>query len=279
MSFRGIHFEKELLIPANRLHTTDFPAAEKERLDALCADADFFEAITRRDQIAVAQKPLRSFRAGHRMTFEEIGPFFRVSPAIIRKQMQSAKTPPKFPRQKSILSNEQKLWNADLVNSRTEQRKPIAHSEFLDLLGSQHQGVLCANTLGHVIRNMDLVKTIVGPPMEAKRVVVSPDEISEWFDRLSSLVDSIPREFAFNMDENGSSDDTDSREVRVLARIAYPEPWIAVPSERHSKRSTFVACIAADGLRMRAFVILPRVTAEKEFKYDGCDESNDVLAF
>jgi hypothetical protein len=77
---------------------------------------------------------------------------------------------------------------------------------------------------------MDSVKAIVGRPMEVERVAVSPDQISEWFDRLSSIVDGIPREFVFNMDETGCSDSTDSREVRVIAPIGYPEPWIAVPS-------------------------------------------------
>jgi hypothetical protein len=102
--------------------------------------------------------------------------------------------------------------------------------------------------------------------MEAEPVVVSADQISEWFDRLSSIVDGIPREFVFNMDETGCSDYTDSREVRVIAPIAYSEPWIAVPSDRHSKRSAFVACIAPDGFRMKPFVMVPRFRAARELK-------------
>jgi hypothetical protein len=275
----GVHFEKEPPIQAEQLNTIGFPIAEKERLEALCADADFLEASTRRDQIAIAEKHLRGFVAGRRMTFEAIGRFFGVSPAIIQKQMQSAKTPTRLPGRHSVLSNELKLWIADLVHSRTLQRNPITDSELLDLLESQHQVVLCADTLRHVIRNMDSVKTIVGRPMEAERVAVNPDEISAWFDRLRTIVDGIPRGFVFNMDETGCSDYTDSREVRVIAPIGDPEPWIAVPSDRHSKRSTFVACIAADGFRMKPFVIVPRVTAEKELRYYGYDESNAVLTF
>jgi hypothetical protein len=64
MRHRGSHFEREPLIPADQLNTPDFPLAEKDRLDAFCADADFLEATTRRDQIAVAGKHLRSFLAG-----------------------------------------------------------------------------------------------------------------------------------------------------------------------------------------------------------------------
>jgi hypothetical protein len=279
MRHRGTHFEREPPIPPDQLNMSKFSLGEKERLEALCADADFMEAPTRRDQIAIAEKHLRSFVGGQRMTFEAIGRFFGVSPTIILKQMQSAKAPARLPGRQSILSDELKRWIARLVNSRTLERNPITYAELLDLLESQHQVVLCADTLRHAIRKMDSVKTIIGRPMEAERVAVNPDEISAWFDRLRSIVDGIPREFVFNMDETGCSDSTDSREVRVIAPIGYPQPWIAVPFDRHSKRSTFVACIAADGYRMKPFVIVPRVTAEKELKYYGYDESNAVLTF
>jgi hypothetical protein len=63
IGFRGLHFEKESPIQGNSPNATDCPAAEKERLDTLCADADFLDASTRRDQFAVAEKHLRSFMA------------------------------------------------------------------------------------------------------------------------------------------------------------------------------------------------------------------------
>jgi hypothetical protein len=42
---------------------------------------------------------------------------------------------------------------------------------------------------------MELVKTIIGQLMEAKRVGVDPDEISARFERLNSMVDGVPGEF------------------------------------------------------------------------------------
>jgi hypothetical protein len=106
-------------------------------------------------------------------------------------------------------------------------------------------------------------KTIIVCPMEAERVAGNPDETFAWFNRLSFVVDGIPREFVFNMDEIGCSDHTDSREVRVIAPIDYPDPWVPVPSDRHSNHSTFVACIAADGFQMKPFAIVPRFTPSK----------------
>jgi hypothetical protein len=111
---------------------------------------------------------------------------------------------------------------------------------------------------------MASVKNVVGSPIEAERVAVNPDEISAWCNRLSSIVDSIPHEFVFNMDETECSNHSNSWEIRVMAPIDYPDPWIPVPYDRYSKRSTFVACIAADGFRTKPFAIVPRFTAEKK---------------
>jgi hypothetical protein len=61
----------------------------------------------------------------------------------------------------------------------------------------------------------------------------------------------VPREFLFNLDEIDCSDHSDSREIRVIVPIDYREPSIPVLFDRHSKRSIFVACIAADGFQMK----------------------------
>jgi hypothetical protein len=60
--------------------------------------------------------------------------------------------------------------------------------------------------------------------MEAERVAMNLDEISAWFERLSSMVDGAPRKSLFNMDETGCSDHSDSREVRVIVPIDFGEP-------------------------------------------------------
>jgi hypothetical protein len=146
-----------------------------------------------------------------------------------------------------------------------------------DAIISSQAIVICADTLHHAIRNMASLKTIIRCPMEAERIAVYPHDASAWCNHLSSIVKAIPREFIFNTDEIGYSDHTDSREVRVIAPTDYPDPSVPLPYDRHSKRSTFVACITADGIRMKPFAIVPRFTAEKELQYYGYDESNVVL--
>jgi hypothetical protein len=57
----------------------------------------------------------------------------------------------------------------------------------------------------------------------------------------------------------------------------YIHPSVPVPVDRHSKRSTLTACIAADGSRMKPFVIVQRATAEAELKHYGYEPSNVFL--
>jgi hypothetical protein len=63
----------------------------------------------------------------------------------------------------------------------------------------------------------------------------------------------------------------------VILPINFGGPSLPVPFDRHSKRSTFMACIAADGFRMKPFAIVDRVTAEKELQYYGYDASSVTL--
>jgi hypothetical protein len=79
------------------------------------------------------------------------------------------------------------------------------------------------------------------------------------------------------MDETRCSGHTDSREVGVIALLDSPDPSVPIPYDRHSKRSAFVASIAADRFRMRPFAIVRHYTAEKELKYYGQGESNVAL--
>jgi hypothetical protein len=66
--------------------------------------------------------------------------------------------------------------------------------------------------------------------------------------------------------------------VTVVVPIDYPDPSVPVPVNRHTKRSTLTACIAADGYRMKPFVIVDRATMEAEVGLYGHDSSDVFLA-
>jgi hypothetical protein len=114
---------------------------------------------------------------------------------------------------------------------------------------------------------MPLIKSLVGKPEDSKRVDVHPAEMDPWYATLAERVDGIPRRFVFNVDKTGCSEHADSHEVRAVVPIEYLHPSVPVPVGRHSKRSRLTACVAADGHRMKPFLIVQRVTAEAELEH------------
>jgi hypothetical protein len=238
-------------VPDSSLVLTGWNPEQETRLRALIADTEFREANTRREQIRTAVKHLRRSYDGQRFTLEQIGPFLGgLNAATIKTQNQLSLQAQKMSGRPPLLSDAIIKWMLDLTRSRFESRNPITDAELLDLLQTHHDVSLSADTLRHIIRNLEGVKSVIGIPMEAERVSVDPAEIEAWFTELAAEVADVPRDFVLNVDETGCSDHPDSHEVRVIAPVDYPDPSVPIPDDRHSKRSTLVACIAADGFRM-----------------------------
>jgi hypothetical protein len=117
-----------------------------------------------------------------------------------------------------------KRWRADFINTRIQERNPLRYPELLELLESQYALPLCADPLHQMFRYVKAVRTFIGCPMDPEGAVVNCDETHERFNRLSSVVESIPPEVVCNLDETACSDHNNSREVRVVVPIDYPEP-------------------------------------------------------
>jgi hypothetical protein len=114
--------------------------------------------------------------------------------------------------------------------------------------------------------------------MESGRLDVDPADLDAWYNELQARIEGIPRQFIFNIDEGGRALFSERREIKVLVPLDYPDPSIRVPFDRHSKQSTMTACIAADGYRMKPFIVVDLVTAEAELSYFGYDSSNVCFA-
>jgi hypothetical protein len=114
--------------------------------------------------------------------------------------------------------------------------------------------------------------------MDLERVAADPAVIDAWYQELAANIEGVPRQFIFNVDEAGCCDYADKRELTVLVPLDFPEPSIPIPVDRHSKRSTLTACLAADGYRMKQLIIVDRVTCEDEVRSYGYDRSNVYIA-
>jgi hypothetical protein len=104
------------------------------------------------------------------------------------------------------------------------------------------------------------------------------NETDAWYNILSEKLMGVSRRFVFKVDETGCSEHIDSHEVTVVVSIDYPDPSVPVPVNRHTKRFTLTACIAADGYRMKPIVMVDRATVEAEVGLYGYDNANVFLA-
>jgi hypothetical protein len=250
-----------------------FSGEDQARLQTVFEDADFCEAENRREQILAACNILRPTDAQSRFSYARVGTFFGLSGGVIEGQYKLGRSPRMEPGRPKIFSNEIEQWITDLVHERFHQQKPITFAELLDTLQYQHSVVVSLDYLRHVIRRLDTVKTVVGIPMESDRVAVDPAVLTEWYRSLAEKIQEVPRRFILNADETGCADFTDSREVKVIVPYDFERNSVPLPVDRHVKRATLTACIAADGFRMRPFVIVDRKTMEKDLIYYGYDDS------
>jgi hypothetical protein len=153
----------------------------------------------------------------------------------------------------------------------------IMYPVLADSLRYQCGITITTDTLRHRIAHIASIKAVTRSPMEAEQIAVDPDAIVAWYADLARRIEDVPRRLIFNIDETGCSDFGDQRELTVLVPYVCQANSVPVPVSRHTKRSTLTACIAADGYRMRPFVIVDRLTANRELAYYGYDESNVTL--
>jgi hypothetical protein len=131
-----------------------------------------------------------------------------------------------------------------------------------------HQIVISGDTLQHAIRDVDSFKSVIGIQMDSERVAVDLSERDAQFKQLAQGIDGS---CSISMKQVAQSRMT-------VVRLKWSrQSSVPVPSDWHSKRSSLVACITADGFCMKPFVTVDRSTAENELKYYGDDESNVSL--
>jgi hypothetical protein len=122
------------------------------------------------------------------------------------------------------------------------------------------------------------VKSVAGVPLDSKRCEVDQGKVAEFYDDLEKISEKIPAEFIWNVDESGCNEWADqSVEYRVLVPDSYDKSWIKVPIDRHSKRSTLVGCIGADGSTMKSMIIVDRTTMEADLELYGYDASKILI--
>jgi hypothetical protein len=261
---------------------TKIPPWKFQRLTELMENAQFRAATeSLRQQICIAEPILRKGGKGERLTYREVGALFNLpNGASVFHHIHQGMDPARPPHRPSILPEAAYIFIRRLVRARTEERNPVTYAEILELIELRFEIVLSGDTLRHVIYGMaNYVKPVAGRPMEEERIQVDTKEILLFFRRLATAIDSVPRRFVFNVDETGCMDYSDRREITVVVPASYDGRSIPIPVSRHTKRSTLPGCIAADGYRMKPFIILARKRMEAEVAIAGYTPENCEFAY
>jgi hypothetical protein len=230
---------------------------------------DFRECETLRQQIWFSLPFLRE-PVDNAFTFNEMATVFaQPNESSIRHHLRQGNEEPNPCGRRAILTDDIYKMVIELVTQRVSDHHPITYGEILDQIEYQFHTVIQPATLRAMLNRKHDVKTIIGNPIEEERAAVTVDQINEWLEKLVAAIDGVPRKFIFNMDETGCIEHVDTHRHKVVVPFSFPNKVIPVPVNRHDKRATMAVCIAADGFRMKPFVIIPRKTVEQEVFYYG----------
>ena len=251
----------------------------KEKFSSLLINDEFRKAKTFREQVKIALIMLRPEDERFKVTFEEFGIFFNCSSASIYKQYLRLKKDTLPNGRPPILCCEAIEFIKNIIRDNFLNNSPVTYDFLLDAIQYRFSISLKPDTLRHICRGIDEVKTVRGIPMEQQRVSASNDDIMKYYDLLNAMIQQIPGSFIFNVDESGCCDWTDAHEVKVLVPQWYEDSNIKIPVDRNSMRATIVGCIAADGTCMKPLVLLPRKTIDSDLILYGYNDNQALFVY
>jgi hypothetical protein len=255
------------------------PEHIRPRFDTLLLQPEFHEAMTMRAQVGFACSFLRETASTPRVSFGNIASFFGINKGSVTNHYHHYQSLPRPPRRPRILPDEAFQYITETVQRSFAAKTPVSYRLLLDGIEANFGISLSPDTMRHICRTMPGVKSVAGIPMERERVQCDQEAVTGFYDEFEAVCQDVPAAFIWNMDESGCSQWADKQEeYRVLVPDSYADDRILVPVDRHSKRSTLVGCISADGSVMRAMIIVDRVTMEADLDLYGYDEEKILVA-
>jgi hypothetical protein len=133
------------------------------------------------------------------------------------------------------------------------------------------------DTLRKIVQRDGRIKTCHGHPMEQERVQVQQEDLVAYFSSLQGVLDGVPPEFVWNMDEIGHADWPDAHDETIFVPGDVTFESFPIPVSRAGKRITLVAGICADGSYLKPMVVIPRHTIDGDLKLFGISERNCAI--
>ena len=130
------------------------------------------------------------------------------------------------------------------------------------------------DTLRHIInlKLSNIFKTVIGKPMDSKRIEANFISIDMNLNVLSELIEGVPINFVFNIDEVGNQDFADAEIKTLIAPAGYNQLYAYYPVTRSCSRSSCIAAISPAGLVCSPQIAVTRATLDEElYEYIPAD--------
>jgi hypothetical protein len=165
-----------------------------------------------------------------------IGDFFGIAKGSIEWQIIRTRTTSKNNDRPRTLPQEAYSHTLNIVQAQFAEQKPVTHQQLQDAIEWYFQISKPTDTFRYICRGMPGLKRVVGPPMERFHVHCDQSATPAFYDELKAVIEDIPAEFGYYIDESGCSEWADEpveMVVRVLAD--FEGDRVFVPFDRHSK--------------------------------------------
>jgi hypothetical protein len=182
-----------------------------------------------------------------------------------------------LPGRPSLLNETQLNDVIEFIMNAYTNRNPITTKAIQGFIHDQFGLFIVNNTLHHMLSKLDCLKSVVGLPMEEKRVSVKQEDIIHYFAYIIQHLNGTPAHFIFNMDEMGHQEFVDAGSKIVFVPSDYPNASIYYPVPRTGRRITLIAAIALDGSYIKPMMIISRKTIDDDLPLLGITAEKVVI--
>ena len=167
-------------------------------------------------------------------------------------------------RPPSFTDNElQKIFQ--YIDSNVDE-KTITYDDLSDYVFCYLKKDVSKESLRYIINrnSSEHFKSVIGLPMDSKRIAVEPELIDECFCELEENISKVHPYFIFNLDEVGVQDFQDAPQQYVIKQRIYYKPTASYSVERNGKRITALACITTNADWIPPLITTNRSTHDSE---------------
>ena len=252
---------------------------EKQQILIEHKDEIFAPDITYQAQVELVIRLIFDPNRGSASGPSAIGRLFGVSRGTISthyKRMNSARKP--VVGRPGALDEESFTQVIVYIRDCYEKKKSPNIFNLIDYIFCEFHININEKTLRGIIDRSANLKSVRGIPLDNARAEVPVSVVTDHYENLDRvlLVEQVPPEFFYNVDESGFQEFNDALHQHVFVP-AETEDEVYYCADRSTKRATLIGCICMDGTALKPLIVSPNKTVSRQLYINGYNESNCLI--